>query len=135
MKTGENALLALEIPAAMSNVLTVDFSKNPQLSVLESDILTQYQGLATRLKTLAQEIQILTDTKAETAEAGKTSTSAGAADALLQNLRDLEMKIGLVHTLFKAAVYSLFMATRGDHNQQDVDLEEEDDHEDVSADE
>lgn len=109
----------------MSHILTIDHSKNPQLSALESAILAQYQGLATRLKTLASEIQILTETKAEALQNAADNESAGAADALLQNLRDLEMKIGLVHTLFKAAVYSLFIATRGDQNQQEVIADDE----------
>lgn len=82
----------------MSEILSVDYSSNPQLSELEVRILQRYQTLAKRLNHLSQAISKLTELP---------------TPQLLENLRVIESKIALVFTLFKAAVYSLFLQQEG----------------------
>lgn len=102
------------------DLLSVDYSQNPQLLDLESQILTQYQSLAVKLNTLSDEIRKLHVVNQSQVEEGE---SEGAATQLAQNLRGLESKIGLVYTLFRGAVYTLFL-----QGQQDevIDNEVED---------
>ncbi|ODQ82438.1 hypothetical protein BABINDRAFT_27405, partial [Babjeviella inositovora NRRL Y-12698] len=71
-----------------------DYTNHPLLSSLEAQILTQYQRLSLTLLQLSREIQQLTNTE---------------SSALLENLRTLETKLSLVFTLFKGAVYTLFL--------------------------
>lgn len=76
------------------------------VSPLESQILSQYQLLASQLHHLDQEIQKLTKTT--------RLVDDQSADKLLDNYRNLEMKIGLVYNLFKGAVYLLFLQNEED---------------------
>ena len=90
------------------------------VSPLESQILAQYQHLANQLQTLDQHIQRLT----------KTTRLVGddqSADKLLDNYRNLEMKIGLVYNLFKGAVYLLFLQNEEDPYEERVQREEVED--------
>jgi DASH complex subunit DAD3 len=87
----------------MSEILSTDFSKNTQLSEIEVKILQRYQSLAKRLNQLSQVINRLVEQP---------------TPQLLENLRVIESKIALVFTLFKAAVYSLFLQQEGVENQE-----------------
>lgn len=87
----------------MSEILSTDFSKNAQLSEIEVKILQRYQSLAKRLNELSQVINRLVEQP---------------TPQLLENLRVIESKIALVFTLFKAAVYSLFLQQEGVENQE-----------------
>lgn len=102
------------------DILEIEFSKAPQLTPLESEILTQYQRLAIQLNTLSREIRHLSTTNNELiAEQGSDDKDTGGeAGELLDNLRNLEMKIGLVYTLFKGAVYSLFLDNEQDNAKE-----------------
>lgn len=88
-----------------SEALTIDYTKQShQLTELETKVLIQYQNLAKRLNHLAQVINKLID---------QPSTK------LLENLQLIESKISLVFTLFKGAVYSLFLQQEGmESNEQ-----------------
>lgn len=82
-----------------SELLSTDYTKQShQLTELETKVLVQYQDLAKRLDHLAQLIQKLIDTPSA---------------KLLENLQVIESKISLVFTLFKGAVYSLFLQQEG----------------------
>lgn len=87
----------------MSKVLSTDFSQQQELSVLERQVLMQYQSLALKLHRLAEEIQTLHKSTPV------ADFQSGQATELLQNMRGLERKVGLVHTLFRTAVYSLLL--------------------------
>lgn len=108
---------------ARKDILATDYSKSTLLSPTEAEILGQYQLLAAQLNTLSGEIKQLNSTTNISNPQGKSSSSDddnantnGTADMLLDNLRNLEMKIGLVYTLFKGAVYSLFLQYEEDQN-------------------
>lgn len=92
----------------MGEVLHKDFSKSAQLTTLEASVLTEYQILAKNLNSLNEQISNLNE---------KPSAE------LLENLRVLETKMALVFTLFKGAVYSLFLPQSLAANQEDI-LEE-----------
>lgn len=103
------------------DLLSVDYSQNPQLLDLESKILTQYQTLAVKLNTLSDEIRKLHVVNRQPVEEGENE---GDATQLAQNLRGLESKIGLVYTLFRGAVYTLFL--QGQQNEvRDYEVDEQ----------
>lgn len=110
---------------ARKDIYDTDYMKSTLLSPIEAQILSQYQLLAGQLNTLSSEVKQLNSTtnqnsyplgKSSSSEDGAEVTSSGSADKLLDNLRNLEMKIGLVYTLFKGAVYSLFLQYEEDQN-------------------
>ncbi|CDR36397.1 CYFA0S01e01156g1_1 [Cyberlindnera fabianii] len=90
----------------MSEILTTDFSQSTQLSELELKILQRYQTLALRLNHLSAVIDKLI---------------SQPTPQVLENLRVIESKIALVFTLFKAAVYSLFLQQEGAESNTDMD--------------
>ncbi|CUM65380.1 uncharacterized protein PRCAT00003016001 [Priceomyces carsonii] len=114
------------------DILEIEFSKAPQLTPLESEILTQYQRLAIQLNTLSREIRHLSTTNNELiAEQGSDDKDTGGeAGELLDNLRNLEMKIGLVYTLFKGAVYSLFLDNEQDNAKEAEEFQNHEGYED-----
>lgn len=85
----------------MKEIYQVDYSKSGQLLPLEAQVLQQYQILAIEMNKLQQEIDQLIVKDQFVSATSSTHT-------LLENLRNLEMKINLIHTLFKSSVYSLF---------------------------
>lgn len=68
------------------------YEGQPGLSELEADVLWQYARLAQNVKELVAETRRLSEAPDET---------------LLKRLRTLEMKMGLVLTLFKASVWAV----------------------------
>lgn len=105
------------------DVLTTEYYAGNLLSPIEAEILSQYQLLALQLNTLAAEIKKLNSARDQNHLARNLSSdndtengALGNADQLVDNLRSLEMKMGLVYTLFKGAVYSLFLQYEEDQN-------------------
>ncbi|CCH46505.1 hypothetical protein BN7_6098 [Wickerhamomyces ciferrii] len=87
----------------MSELLSTDYTKQShQLTKLETDLLIQYQNLARRLHQLSEIINKLVNVPSA---------------KLLENLEDIENKMALVFTLFKGAVYSLFLQQEGAQNE------------------
>lgn len=129
---------------ARKDIYATDYSKSTLLSPIEGQILSQYQLLAVQLNTLSNEVkQLNSSTNQNNHPLGKSSSSedggefqnSGSADKLLDNLRNLEMKIGLVYTLFKGAVYSLFLQYEEDQNlKNDEEQRRNDESEDGSDD-
>jgi DASH complex subunit DAD3 len=119
---------------APQDIYTTEYDKVAGLEPLEARILTQYQLLATQLKTLANEVKLINTTASETRSSDDSGASdgPGTADQLLDNLRSLEMKIGLVYTLFRGAVYSLFLQHEEDENLK-IDKAKEDEENDNAA--
>lgn len=106
-------------------ILTADYLKSTQVSSLEAQVLTQYQFLATQLNVLAGEIGHLTQ-KSSQVQANQDQggdSGNGSAHTLAESLRNLERKIGLIHTLFKGAVYTLFLEQ--DNGMDEVDADED----------
>lgn len=131
---------------ARKDIYATDYSKSTLISPVEAQILSQYQLLAVQLNTLSSEVKQLNSTtnqstqvtKGSSSEDGTESTNTGSADKLLDNLRNLEMKIGLVYTLFKGAVYSLFLQYEEDQNLKNDEAQrrnEESENEDGAGDE
>ncbi|KAI0703552.1 DASH complex subunit Dad3-domain-containing protein [Cytidiella melzeri] len=71
---------------------TNPYEGHPSLSKLEAEVLWEYARLAQNLKELTAETRRLGEAPDET---------------LLKRLRALEMKMGLVLTLFKASVWAV----------------------------
>lgn len=127
---------------ARRDIYATDYSKSTLLSPIEAQILSQYQLLAVQLNTLSNEVKQLNSStnqnnhtlgKSSSSEDGGEMISSGSADKLLDNLRNLEMKIGLVYTLFKGAVYSLFLQYEEDQNlKNDEEQRRNDESEDAS---
>lgn len=116
---------------APQDIYNIEYDKVASLDPLEARVLTQYQVLATQLKTLASELKQFNSTASETRSSDDLAVSdtPGLADQLLDNFRSLEMKIGLVYTLFRGAVYSLFLQHEEDENLK-IDKAKEDEEND-----
>lgn len=108
-------------------VLETDYSVHPDLSLLEKQVLLQYQALATKLNLLSDEIAKL-NKHLPLANQIALDPTVGLADGLLTNMRNLERKIGLVYTLFRTAVYSLLL-----QNQENREKEENVEREEVEG--
>lgn len=91
-----------------SNVLEVDYASKNEFLALEKQVLTQYQLLAVKLNTLAEEIAKLNRHLPSGAQLA-LDPATGLADSLLRNVHNLERKVGLVYTLFRTAVYTLLL--------------------------
>ncbi|WPK25026.1 hypothetical protein PUMCH_002325 [Australozyma saopauloensis] len=87
------------------NILAKDFGTDSTLLPIEQQVLSEYQLLALKLRSLAEELAKMNRYAAELQSSGPS----GQADALLTNIRDLERKMGLVYTFFRTAVYSLLL--------------------------
>ncbi|KAK6462294.1 DASH complex subunit Dad3-domain-containing protein [Scheffersomyces coipomensis] len=128
---------------SLQDLQTIDYTKSSQLFPIEGEILQQYQFLNNQLITLNNEINHLT-TKSSSLQdiiASSASKSNGNAHVLLDNLRNLEMKIGLIHTLFKGAVYTLFLEQdnveindeQGEEEEEEVDENRNEEEEDADV--
>ncbi|KAH8099506.1 DASH complex subunit Dad3-domain-containing protein [Cristinia sonorae] len=71
---------------------TNPYEGHPNLSDVEADVLWQYAKLSQNIRELITETRRLSEAPDET---------------LLKRLRSLEMKMGLVLTLFKASVWAV----------------------------
>ncbi|EGV64671.1 DASH complex subunit dad3 [Yamadazyma tenuis] len=100
-------------------IYTVDFQQLG-LPPLEAQVLGQYQSLASQLETLNLEIRKLTDA-ADTykSSAEPSEPPSVTAEQLLDNLRHLEKKLGLVYTFFQGAVYQLFLQNEVEENDEE----------------
>lgn len=95
-------------------ILRTDFTAQPNLSALEKEVLVQYQALANKLGVLLSEVARLhkavpRDQTPTVLGSDSAQPQQPAADSLLKNMHALEMKIGLVYTMFRTAVYSLLL--------------------------
>ena len=107
------------------DLLSINYGESARLQPLEAEVLTQYQHLAVQLNTLASEIKKLNASAAH-------ETDQGDAEYLLDNLRNLEVKIGLVYTQFKGAVYLLFLQHEESLNLQNERGKKEEEEEEQS---
>lgn len=108
-------------------ILETDYSVHTELSVLEKQVLLQYQALAIKLNLLSDQIALLNKHLPLASQIALDPT-IGLADGLLTNMRSLERKIGLVYTLFRTAVYSLLL-----QNQENREKEESEEKEEVEG--
>ncbi|KAG8713854.1 hypothetical protein FRC08_012720 [Ceratobasidium sp. 394] len=79
------------------------YAGHPQLTPLEADVLWEYAKLARTLKALV---------------AKSREMSERSDDALLAKLRAAEIKMGLVHTLFKASVWAVLVKQEEEFNEE-----------------
>lgn len=91
-----------------NDILRVDYTGKNEFLALEKQVLSQYQTLAIKLNTLADEIAKLNRHLPSGAQLALDPTT-GLADSLLRNMHNLERKVGLVYTLFRTAVYTLLL--------------------------
>ncbi|CAL1705632.1 unnamed protein product [Somion occarium] len=82
----------MSTPLTSSLFETNPYEGHPNLSDLEAEVLWQYAKLSQNIKELVAETRRLSETPDE---------------SLLKQLRSLEMKMGLVLTLFKASVWAV----------------------------
>lgn len=76
-----------------------------QLTSLQTSVLKKYERLAESLQNLDNSIKNLKQNKSD----DNVST-----DELLQEMRNIELKIGLIGTLLKGSVYSYILQRKND---------------------
>lgn len=80
-----------------------------QLTALQLSVLDRYRTLNQALRSLDDKIKELNKSKQESkTDLDKHNIKAGSED-ILKQMREVEIKIGLVGTLLKASVYSLIL--------------------------
>ena len=80
------------------NYQQIDYSQNPSLTRLEASVLTEYQNINKKLIKINAELKSLSLTDDPNNKSG----------IMTKNLRELEMKLPLIYTLFKSSVYGLY---------------------------
>lgn len=78
-----------------------------QLTSLQASVLKKYERLSESLQNLDNSIKALNQNKSD----DNVST-----DELLQQMRNIELKIGLIGTLLKGSVYSYILQRRNDYS-------------------
>ena len=73
-----------------------------ELSILQQNVLERYRKLAEVLHSLDDTFKQFNDTDKEPV----------SSEVVLQQMREIEVKIGLVGTLLKGSVYSLILQRR-----------------------
>ncbi|CAD6600598.1 BAH_G0004200.mRNA.1.CDS.1 [Saccharomyces cerevisiae] len=76
------------------------------LSPLQQEVLDKYKQLSLDLKVLDETIKELNYSQHRQQHSQQETVSP---DEILQEMRDIEVKIGLVGTLLKGSVYSLIL--------------------------
>ncbi|AHY74709.1 AQG_2a_G0004460.mRNA.1.CDS.1 [Saccharomyces cerevisiae] len=76
------------------------------LSPLQQEVLDKYKQLSLDLKALDETIKELNYSQHRQQHSQQETVSP---DEILQEMRDIEVKIGLVGTLLKGSVYSLIL--------------------------
>ncbi|CAI4277806.1 BDN_1c_G0004130.mRNA.1.CDS.1 [Saccharomyces cerevisiae] len=76
------------------------------LSPLQQEVLDKYKQLSLDLKALDETIKELNYSQHRQQHSQQETVSP---DEILQGMRDIEVKIGLVGTLLKGSVYSLIL--------------------------
>ncbi|KAF8705220.1 DASH complex subunit Dad3, partial [Rhizoctonia solani] len=84
------------------------YAGHPQLTPLEADVLWEYAKLSRTLKAVL--FFLVTKSREMTEHSD---------DALLAKLRAAEMKMGLVHTLFKASVWAVLVKQEEEFNGEE----------------
>ncbi|CAG98272.1 Dad3 [Kluyveromyces lactis] len=82
-----------------------------ELTPLQRSVLDKYRFLAESLRELSETLSDLNNTHEDS-----------KPEAILQEMREIEVKISLVSTLLKGSVYSLVIQRRMDHQQKPSDL-------------
>ncbi|GFZ51410.1 hypothetical protein JCM24511_09172 [Saitozyma sp. JCM 24511] len=103
----------------MSVVATNPYANNPQLSPMEQQVLWEYAKLGDKVKRIAGLAKL---------------TSESPNESLLAELRELEKKMGLVLTLFKASVWAVLMEHRQAAEDEEARAREQQAAADVSYD-
>ncbi|AJQ15909.1 ADE_G0004170.mRNA.1.CDS.1 [Saccharomyces cerevisiae] len=76
------------------------------LSPLQQEVLDKYKQLSLDLKALDETIKELNYSQHRQQHSQQETVSP---DEILQEMRDIEVKVGLVGTLLKGSVYSLIL--------------------------
>lgn len=77
------------------------------LTPLQQKVLARYKELVSCLRDLDSSIKDLNQQQLDTK--GNKNSSNSSPDEILKEMREIEVKIGLVGTLLKGSVYSLIL--------------------------
>lgn len=77
------------------------------LTPLQQKVLARYKELVSCLRDLDSSIKDLNQQQLDTK--GNKDSSNSSPDEILKEMREIEVKIGLVGTLLKGSVYSLIL--------------------------
>ena len=77
------------------------------LTPLQQKVLARYKELVSCLRDLDSSIKDLNQQQLDTK--GNKDSSNSSPDEILKDMREIEVKIGLVGTLLKGSVYSLIL--------------------------
>ncbi len=95
---------------ASNDILSANYAQSPfPLTKTEISILTEYQKLARNMNLLSNQIETLINPGTPT-------------PLLLDRLRGLEVKVGLVFTLFKTSLYNMFLQREEDIEQRQREM-------------
>lgn len=90
----------------MKHTRRCSHSMEHNLSPLQQEVLDKYKQLSLDLKALDETIKELNYSQHRQQHSQQETVSP---DEILQEMRDIEVKIGLVGTLLKGSVYSLIL--------------------------
>lgn len=82
-----------------------------ELTPLQQNVLERYKKLAQMLHSLDETFKQFNTTQKENV----------SAEGVLQQIREIEIKIGLVGTLLKGSVYSLVLQRRQEEREKSVE--------------
>ena len=88
-------------------------SENLQsMSKLQQEVLSKYSQLAESLHRLDETVKELN----RSAKENKENSNNISAEEILEEMRQIEAKIGLIGTLFKGSVYSFILQRKNEFN-------------------
>ena len=90
----------------MEQTRRYSLSMDHTISPLQQEVLTKYKQLSLDLKALDETIKELNHSQHGQQQEQQETVSS---DEILQEMREIEVKIGLVGTLLKGSVYSLIL--------------------------
>lgn len=83
-----------------------EITTHTQMAPLQATVLEKYQRLAESLRTLDSAVKELNRNKKDPEQV--------SAEEVLEEMRDIEVKIGLIGTLLKGSVYSLILQRKNE---------------------
>lgn len=93
--------------------MKIKMSENSQnMSKLQQEVLSKYSQLAESLHRLDTTVKQLNQSARET----KENSNNVSAEEILEEMRQIETKIGLIGTLFKGSVYSFILQRKNEFN-------------------
>ncbi|CAI5755737.1 unnamed protein product [Candida verbasci] len=102
------------------NLSSIDYDRySNKLSQLEINILKEYQSINNNLKLISKELESIIGLTNENDNNNKST------NITVENLRQIESKVGFIYTFFKSAVYTLYTEHEGDDDGRDDEEEEE----------